>query len=169
MASYEVQMSNLMPEIVSQMELVNGCKVIDKKFAFSIPNFPSGVPMRFCNGAASLFILKLEDQKLDASITVNVVKSLHAVIWNEQWEHNNQNYSGLRCHGADYLKNQNYLFCGLDDRPCSCMYVFGVNDCHYSCIWYTLGTQEMSINGCRLVDMTYDEDLEIFNLNHFPY
>ena len=155
-----------MQDIVSEMELVNGCKVIDKKFVRSdqIFNGPA-VPGRFSEGAASLFILKLEDQNLVASITVNVVKSLHAVIENQQWEHNNQNYSGLGCRGADYVKNHDYLFCGLNDRPCSCIYVFGMRDCVPSCIWYTLGTRKMSINGCRLVYMTYDENLEIFVLD----
>ena len=96
-------MSNLMPGILSQMELVNDCKVIDKSYVQS----------------GHYFILKLEGQKLIATITEDLVKSLHAKIENEQN--------------------------------------------HLVTVIYWVGNKEM-INGCRLVDMTYDNILQIFVL-----
>ena len=96
-------MSNLMPDILSQMELVNDCKVIDKSYVES----------------GQYFILKLEGQKLIATITEDLVKSLQAKIGNEQN--------------------------------------------HLVTVIYWVGNKEM-INGCRLVDMTYDDILQIFVL-----
>ena len=97
-------MSNLMPGILPQMELVNDCKVIDKSYVES----------------GQYFILKLEGQKLIATITEGLVKSLQAKIGNEQN--------------------------------------------HLVTVIYWVGNKEM-INGCRLVDMTYDDNLQIFVLH----
>ena len=81
-------MSNLMPGILSQMELVNDCKVIDKSYVES----------------GHYFILKLEGQKLIATITEDLVKLLHAKIENEQnhlvtviyWVGNKEMINGCR-------------------------------------------------------------------------
>ena len=54
-------MENPKSDIFSQMELVNDCKVIDKSYVES----------------GHYFILKLEGQKLIATITEDPVKSLY--------------------------------------------------------------------------------------------
>ena len=97
-------MANKMPGILSQMELVNSCKVIDKSYIES----------------ERMFMLKLEGQKLIATITENLVKSLHAMIKDEQN--------------------------------------------HFVTVIYWERRNE-KINGCRLVDMSYDENLQMFVLN----
>ena len=61
-------MANQMSDILSQMELVSGCKVIDKSYIES----------------ERMFTLKLEGQKLIATITEDLVKSLHAMSGDEQ-------------------------------------------------------------------------------------
>ena len=61
-------MANQISDILSQMEQVNGCKVIDKSYIES----------------ERMFTLKLEGQKLIATITEDLVKSLHAMSGDEQ-------------------------------------------------------------------------------------
>ena len=91
-------MANPTSDILSQMELVNGCKIIDKSYIES----------------ERMFILKLEGLEMIATITEDLVKSLHAMIGDEQ----------------NHLERRNEM-----------------------------------INGCRLVDMSYDENLQMFALN----
>ena len=91
-------MANPISDILSQMELVNGCKIIDKSYIES----------------ERMLILKLEGQEMIATITEDLVKSLHAMIGDEQ----------------NHLERRNEM-----------------------------------INGYRLVDTSYDENLQMFALN----
>ena len=91
-------MANPISDILSQMELVNGCKIIDKSYIES----------------ERMLILKLEGQEMIATITEDLVKSLHAMIGDEQ----------------NHLERRNEM-----------------------------------INGYRLVDTSYDENLQMFALD----